>query len=502
VVKVNNETIGLGTDGLYHYNKANKAGSYTITAFVPENSEYYNGFNSTSFNVVKHTTSIEISPVVDAKVDKPATIIVNTNSTGKMTIKVNDVVVENNTGYIPSSAGNYTITVSVEENDEYSAASASSTFTVTRNDALININVTTPVYAGENVTVTLSDVPSDATGPVIVTINNNSYVIDNINETQSINIPINTAGDYNITVNYLGDNKYDPVSSDTTVFSVSKVPGNMSNVNVTVGGASVGKDISVNVDLPGDATGNLTVSIDGKNITTVPAKGGSNIISVPSTGLSEGEHNVTVIYSGDDKYAGVNSSSVVSVVPGLVETDHAAGKAKLVLDFYDGTYYVVRAYGDDGLPVGAKEVIGFHVNGRDYNGITDKNGYAKLRINLNPGTYTITAQYHTYKVSQKIQVKQTLKLVKKTVSVKKGKKLVLKAKLAWTLKSNKGKSLKGKKIVFKFKGKKYTAKTNSKGVAKVTIKTKVTKKLKAGKKYSFSATYITNTVKGKVKVKK
>ena len=85
--------------------------------------------------------------------------------------------------------------------------------------------------------------------------------------------------------------------------------------------------------------------------------------------------------------------------------------------------------------------------------------------------------------------------VKKTVSVKKGKKLVLKAKLAWTLKSNKGKSLKGKKIVFKFKGKKYTAKTNSKGVAKVTIKTKVTKKLKAGKKYSFSATYLKNTVK-------
>ena len=84
------------------------------------------------------------------------------------------------------------------------------------------------------------------------------------------------------------------------------------------------------------------------------------------------------------------------------------------------------------------------------------------------------------------------------MKVKKGKKLTLKATLKW---SN-GKPIKGKKIVFKFKGKKYSAKTNSKGLAKVTIKAKVTKKLKAGKKYKYSATYISNTVKGKVTVKK
>ena len=94
--------------------------------------------------------------------------------------------------------------------------------------------------------------------------------------------------------------------------------------------------------------------------------------------------------------------------------------------------------------------------------------------------------------------KQTLKLVKKTITVKKGKKLVLKATLKW---SN-GKAIKGKKIVFKLAGKKYSAKTNSKGLAKVTIKGKITKKLKKGKKYKYSATYISNVVKGSVKVKK
>ena len=70
-----------------------------------------------------------------------------------------------------------------------------------------------------------------------------------------------------------------------------------------------------------------------------------------------------------------------------------------------------------------------------------------------------------------------------------------------TLKNGK-KAVKKQKITFKFKGKKYTAKTNKKGVAKVTIKKKVIKKLKAGKKYAVKVTYLKNTVKGKVKVKK
>ena len=96
-------------------------------------------------------------------------------------------------------------------------------------------------------------------------------------------------------------------------------------------------------------------------------------------------------------------------------------------------------------------------------------------------------------------VKSTLSLVKKTVAVKKGKKIVLKAKLKW---SN-GKPIKGKKIVFWFKGKAFKAKTNSKGLAKVTIKNKkLLKKLKKGKKYGYTVKYVDEFVKGKVKVKK
>ena len=86
-----------------------------------------------------------------------------------------------------------------------------------------------------------------------------------------------------------------------------------------------------------------------------------------------------------------------------------------------------------------------------------------------------------------------------SVKIKKtAKKLVLKA----TLKYSNGKAIKSKVIKLKFRGKTYKAKTDSKGVAKVTVKKNVIQKLKKGKKYTILAIYIHDNVKGKVTVRK
>ena len=76
-------------------------------------------------------------------------------------------------------------------------------------------------------------------------------------------------------------------------------------------------------------------------------------------------------------------------------------------------------------------------------------------------------------------------------------------KLVLTAKLTKGKTLiKGKKITFKFNGKTYKAKTNKKGIAKVTIKKNIVKKLKVGKKVKYQAKYGKLTVKKTAKVEK
>lgn len=100
-------------------------------------------------------------------------------------------------------------------------------------------------------------------------------------------------------------------------------------------------------------------------------------------------------------------------------------------------------------------------------------------------------------LTKTITVKNIVKLTK--VNVKKSaRKLILKANLA---KVN-GKYLKGKTVTFKFNGKKYNAQTNSKGIAKATIPKSVLSKLKVGKSITYKATYLKDTAKMTVKVKK
>ena len=163
---------------------------------------------------------------------------------------------------------------------------------------------------------------------------------------------------------------------------------------------------------------------------------------------------------------------------------------KNITKYYKSTsVYKVRVYGNDGKAVGAKQVVTFKLNGYTYKQKTDKNGYASLKIkNLKPGTYTITATYNKFKVSNKVVVKPVL--TAKNVSIKKGNKIKFTAKLVNT----KGKALKGKKITFKLKNKKYTAKTNSKGIA--TLNKKIALKVGSYKIQSiYGSSKITNTIK-------
>lgn len=104
----------------------------------------------------------------------------------------------------------------------------------------------------------------------------------------------------------------------------------------------------------------------------------------------------------------------------------------------------------------------------------------------------------TGEFKDKIKKPDVVKLALKKVTVKRSaKKLVLTA----TLKIN-GKLAKSKTLKFKFKNKVYKAKTNKKGIAKVTIKKSILKKLKKGKKVTYQVSYGKKVKKVTVKVKK
>ena len=251
--------------------------------------------------------------------------------------------------------------------------------------------------------------------------------------------------------------------------------------------------------LPNTYSGDLELEVPGydENLKAKVIKGKA---SIDFLAKEIGDNLIFLTYNDD---SGADYSEIYSIFvgpnPNMVATiDSKAGNDPVVK---------VNVANDAG---GAISVI---VNGNEYSSsYFTKNGSLTI-LGLADGTYTAIVTYSgDYKyptVSKTITFTKTskntptkkadkisLKLAKVTVK-KSAKKLVIKA----TLKIN-GKVVKGKKITFKFNKKTYKAKTNKKGVAKITIKKSVLKKLKVGKKVKYQASYGKTTVKKTVKVKK
>ena len=178
------------------------------------------------------------------------------------------------------------------------------------------------------------------------------------------------------------------------------------------------------------------------------------------------------------------------------------GTKNINMFYGDGNVYSVKVFDKLGNISGKGKTVKFVIDGKTYKRSTDDKGIASLKITNKPGKYKITAYIDDdgyndewEETSNVIVVNHLLKL--NNVKVKRSaKKIVLKATLMQK------KVFKSKNIIFTFNGKKYNAKINNKGVAKVTIKSNVLKKLKVGKKIKYEVSYGGDTVKKTVIVGK
>ena len=183
--------------------------------------------------------------------------------------------------------------------------------------------------------------------------------------------------------------------------------------------------------------------------------------------LAQGSYAVNIT----NPVTGESASQAIKVVKRITQNKD------LTMYYGAGKYYKVKVVNDNGK-IQKNLKVTFKVSGKTYYRYTDASGYASLKISLSPKTYTVTAEYKGYRVSNKITVKKTI--ITSDKKVKKGKTIKFTAKL---LNSN-GKILKNKKITFKFKGKTYKVKTNSKGIAVL----KITKTYKIGR-YTITTSY-------------
>lgn len=427
--------------------------------------------------------------------DAPEKITITLSNDGKIiktaTYTLNDGAASET--YSNLGLGVYNITVGYPGDVNYWDTQKSIVFMVRP-----SVDITQNVTVGENANITIDLI--NATGSVKVIIDGKEYktypIVDN-----KLNIDFNTNdlayGNHNVTFEYIGSsmdnnifnywdnetNTYIPfnydLQLDAAIIDVKQEEFSKSNDEGTVV-----------VELPEDATGTITVFIEGqKEMVFDIVKG---FAKIDLSDLKDGNYRITYEYSGNSKYSGFTAETNTT----LKNTMPAKIIAKDASITYTNKYSVTVKTKTDAVVSGAKVI--FLINGKTYgNAKTDKNGIASITISKTAATYKITSQVSNISVTKKLTVKHLVTLKKVTVK-KSAKKLVLTA----TLGKVNGKYLKNKQVTFKFNGKTYKAKTNSKGVAKYTIKSSVLKKLKAGKKITYQATYLKDTVKKSVKVKK
>ena len=476
------------------------AGTYNAVINFTATSVFTEDYTNTTFKVKVVPVDPDLTVRVDnVSVGSPVVVFVTTNATfsGNVTVKIasanKTAVIKDGVGNVTFTglaAGEHTAVVIFNETEYFTASEKNTTFAVKRFSPDLAVSAGN-VSVGSQVVVFVT---TNATFSGNVTVK-----IGSVNKTAVIKDGVGNAtfttlaADNYIVIVIFNETEYFTASEKNATFAVKKIDPDL---NVYIGEVYEGSDIIVVISTNNTFTGNVTVKTDKESInaSVVGGKGNATL-----TGYAAGSHTVSVIFDETDTFTAnmINATAVVNVNPvdpGLTVSvaSITQGESALVSISTNSTF---------------NGVVTVKIDSTSYT-VSVVNGAGSLSLsNLAVGTHTVTVIFAatdlfksseksaTFTVAKKADV---ISLVLKKVTVKKSaKKLILQA----TLKIN-GKAVKGKKITFKFNGKKYTAKTSNKGVAKVTVKKAVLKKLKVGKKVTYSAKYSTKTVKKTVKVKK
>lgn len=465
-------------------------GTYTVIATYNGDKNYLSSSTTYQLNVSKIRAKLNVE-IRDRNVNDTISITAklisanNENISGNISVEIDGksyrMAIQNGEGFLnigKLEIGNYSFSAIYEGSQKYSKAISDGKFKVIDNllNAKLEFKDFVEYYkASKQVVIKLLDGNNKPiSGEVIyIRINNKAYkcITDSKGNAK---LPINLKPGNNTGEIIFNESKTYHKLYDTVKITVLKT---VQSNDLTKKYNASGQYIAIFYNSNGKALGNAKVQvIIGKakyNFTTLP-----NGVLRLNINLKPGKYTIKAI----NPVTGEVAKNTIFIFQYIMENRN-------LIKYYKGSEdYKVRAYGNNGKAVGSGKIVAFRINGKTYNRKTNKNGYASLKINFSPKTYTITATYNKFKVSNKITVKPVL--TAKNRSYKKGKTVKFYAKLVNT----KGKPLKAKKIDFKIKNKKYSAKTNSNGVATVTIKIA----LKVGS-HKIQSTYgsskITNTIK-------
>ena len=445
------------------------AGDYTVTVKYVGDDKYTGVEVAENVNVAK---AQPVLGVVIADVDYGNGFVIEATLTGVNSAPLSGNVIVTVAGkeYIVEvtdgkgifagdklAAGTYGFAAAWAGNDNYNAVVENGDFKVNKIDSTVAVNAD-DIKVGENVTVTVN-VPTDATGDVIIIVDGVDYTVAIENGKAVKTIADLKANDYTVTVKYSGDNNYN-ANQNTTEFTVSKISDY--NMNITVPEFKERVNSTINVVLPKDATGTVTVEIGGKNYTANVTDGIANVI-IP--GLGVGDYNITTTYSGDAKYDLMTKKGNITVIPNV---DVNLDVDDVVMVYHDGTRLVAKLTDYQGKPI-VNATIYFNINGVNYARTTDANGTASIALNLESGAYPVIVAYNGSASYSKISKNITVTINPSIIADDLVKMYKNDTKFSAKFLGSDGKVLANTTVKFNINGVLYTRTTNNDGVGSLAI---------------------------------
>ncbi|MFR5820838.1 MAG: Ig-like domain repeat protein [Methanobrevibacter smithii] len=358
-------------------------GDYPVFAYYNGDKYYKTSYNSTTFNVTKlaSTTTVNVS---DIKVGEDAviSIAVPEITSGVVSVTVGDaiynVAVVDGKGSLTLSglaSGSYDVVAKFNGDDKYLASEDSAKFNVAKLASTTTVNVS-DIKVGEDAVISIA-VPEITSGVVSVTVGDAIYNVAVVDGKGSLTLSGLASGSYDVVAKFNGDDKY-LASEDSAKFNVTKLA---STIDIAVDNIKVGEDAVIGVALPEDATGEVIISVNGKNYTVMTKYG---MASVTISDLANGTYSVDAFYNGDDIYAPIKNSTAFTVSK---VSDY--NMTVDIADIVKGENATITV----SVPEDGTGNVIVTINGTDYKG-TVVNGTAKVIIpGLDEGTYKVVTFY-------------------------------------------------------------------------------------------------------------
>ncbi|MDX6229744.1 MAG: large repetitive protein, partial [Frankiales bacterium] len=308
-------------------------------------------------------------------------IIYNTGATVLCTVTLGSATTcPTGTSIVP---GSYPVTASYSGDAAYQAASAVTTFTVTKAASAITATASpVGVVVGTPVTLTAGNLPSGAIGSIGFVAGGSTLCTATLPTLSCSTSALLAAGTYNVVATYTGDSNYTS-STANTIFTVGATP-TLFTIAPTPATVTYGTPTSLaESGLPGAATGTVVFKSGATTLCTATLPATS--CNTPAT-RPAGTVSVTATYSGDSSWA--SSSATTSYLVNQASTTVTASATPASVP-----YQSADTLGWGGLPAAATGTVTFASGGSPLCVATLPAVSCSSPTTLVVGSYAVTATY-------------------------------------------------------------------------------------------------------------